>query len=293
MKSALVTGASTGIGLETALHLARNGFQVYAGVRNPAGATALQAALAGESVPLTVVKLDVCDAASIDEAMAVTGPVDVLVNNAGIGGDGRSLEEGTIAHGQKLFDTNYWGAIRMAQAVLPAMRAAGRGTIVNVTSILGLVTPGAAGHYTASKHALEAASEILAQETNRFGVRIAIVEPGVILTPIFEKATDVSAPDSPYFVGLRRLFSFFQSQFINGTLPGAVADAILHAITTTEPKLRYTVGRDAAAMAAGRTAISGDDWVADFAIEDDQQFFDRMQQRFGIDLWRKPANPPR
>jgi NAD(P)-dependent dehydrogenase (short-subunit alcohol dehydrogenase family) len=239
------------------------------------------------------VKLDVCDAASIAEAMAVTGSVLVLVNNAGIGGDGRSLEEGSIEHGQRVFDTNYWGAIRMAQAVLPAMRAAGRGTIVNVTSILGLVTPGAAGHYTASKHALEAASEVLAQETNRFGIRIAIIEPGVILTPIFEKATDVPATDSPYFIGIRRLFSFFQAQFINGTLPEAVAAAILHAITTTEPKLRYTVGRDAAAMAAGRPAISGDDWVADFAIEDDQQFFDRMEQRFGIDLWRKPANLPR
>ena len=292
MQKTLITGASTGIGLETALLLARNGFRVFAGVRNPEGATALQAALGAETLPVTVVKLDVCDEASIPAAMAVTGAVDVLVNNAGIPGEGQPAETSSIAQGQLVFDTNYWGAIRMTQAVLPAMREARRGTIVNVSSIAGLLTLGELGHYTASKHALEAASEVLAQETGHFGIRVAIIEPGVILTPIFGKLQAPTPQTSPYFFALRRCMAFFQSQFVNGTLPDAVAVTILHAITTNEPKLRYLVGRDAVALAAGRAAMSDEDWVADFAIEDDEAFFDRMQQRFGLDLWRRPANPP-
>ena len=224
--------------------------------------------------------------------MAVTGAVDVLVNNAGIPGEGQPMETSSIAQGQVVFDTNYWGAIRMTQAVLPAMREARRGTIVNVSSIAGLMTLGELGHYTASKHALEAASEVLAQETGNLGIRVAIIEPGVILTPIFGKLQDPTPETSPYFFALRRCMAFFQSQFVNGTLPDAVAATILHAITTNEPKLRYLVGRDAVALAAGRAAMSDEDWVADFAIEDDEAFFDRMHQRFGLDLWRKPANPP-
>ena len=300
MQTALVTGASTGIGLATAVHLARHRFHVFAGVRDPEGAVELHAAIRemARSVdwedgcrPVTVVWLDVCDEASIAAAVAEIGRVDVLVNNAGIGGGGQPVETASIEIGKRVFDTNYWGAVRMVQAVLPAMREARQGTIVNITSMLGLFTLGSGAHYAASKHALEAASEVLAQETALFGVRVAMVEPGVILTPIFSKKIEAVCEDSPYHFSRRRLKAFFEAQMGSGTLPTAVAETVLHAIRTDAPHLRYLVGPDAVALAAGRAAVSDEEWIADFAIADDEAFFDRMAQRFGLDLWRKPATP--
>lgn len=300
LQTALVTGASTGIGLATALHLARHRFHVFAGVRDPDGAIDLHAAIREMARevdwedgcrPVSVVRLDVCDPASIAAAMAETGRVDVLVNNAGIGGGGHPVETASLEIGQRVFDTNYWGAVRMTQAVLPGMRECGSGTIVNITSILGRMTLGSGLHYAASKHALEAASEVLAQESARFGIRVAIVEPGVILTPIFGKKTESVGEDSPYYVARRRLLRFFQSQMGSGTLPLTVAEAVLHAIRTDKPQLRYLVGRDAEVLAAGRAMVSDEEWIADFAIVSDEEFYDRMEQRFGLDLWRKPANP--
>ena len=300
MQKALVTGASSGIGLATALHLARHRFHVFAGVRDPQGVTELQAAIRDMSReidwedgyrPVTVVQLDVCDLASIAAAITTVGPLQVLVNNAGIGGGGHPVETASIEIGQRVFDTNYWGALRMTQAVLPGMREARQGTIVNITSMLGLFTLGTGVHYAASKHALEAASEVLAQETGLFGIRVAIVEPGVILTPIFGKKVEAVGEDSPYFFARRRLQSFFHAQMRSGTIPLAVAETVLHAIRTDTPDFRYLVGADAKALAKGRATVSDSEWIADFAIGDDDAFYDRMAQRFGLDLWRKPANP--
>lgn len=300
MQTALVTGASTGIGLATALHLARHRFHVYAGVRDPEGAVDLHSAIREMARevdwedgcrPVAVVRLDVCDEASIAAAMAEMGPVDVLVNNAGIGGGGQPVETASIEIGKHVFDTNYWGALRMIQAVLPAMREKRQGTIVNITSMLGRLTLGSGAHYAASKHALEAASEVLAQETALFGIRVAMVEPGVILTPIFGKKIEAVADDSPYYFSRRRLRAFFQAQMKSGTLPLTVAETVLHAIRTDAPQLRYVVGRDAEALLAGRAAVNDADWIADFAVADDEEFYDRMVRRFGLDLWRRPANP--
>ena len=201
MPVALITGTSSGIGLATAAHFARQGHEVWAGVRNPATATDLHEAIDRERLPIRLVTLDVDDAASVQRGVGEVhdqaGRIDVLVNNAGIGGGG-PIEEVPVDWAQSLFQTNYFGVVRAIQAVLPGMRQRRRGVVVNVSSIAWRLAIAGHGHYSAVKHALEAMSEALAQEVQGFGIRVAIVEPGVVVTPIFSKAkrfadaTDVS-----------------------------------------------------------------------------------------------------
>ncbi len=215
MSVVLVTGCSSGIGLATALHFARLGHDVHAGVRNVATATQLTEAIEKEKLEIHPVALDVNDDASVwqgvQEVIGRSGHVDVLVNNAGIGGGG-PIEDVPIAFVKDLFETNYFGAIRVTQAVLPGMRQRRSGAIVNVSSIAGRVAIAGHGHYSAVKHALEAASEALAQEVVAFGIRVAVVEPGVVITPIFEKARRFADPASPYRVHVHRLLLFYQMQ---------------------------------------------------------------------------------
>src|SRR5262249_48057713 len=171
MSVVLVTGSSSGIGLATALHFARFGHEVHAGVRNPATARELTDAIANEKLRAHTVTLDVDDDASVrrgvQDVVARSGRIDVLVNNAGIGGGG-PIEDVPIDFAHALFETNYFGAIRMIQAVLPGMRERRAGAVVNVSSIAGRLAIAGHGHYSAVKHALEAASEALAQEVVAF-----------------------------------------------------------------------------------------------------------------------------
>src|SRR5947209_527240 len=215
MSVILVTGTSSGIGLATAVHLARKRHDVYAAVRNPTTAGALAEAMVKEPLPITRVTIDVDDASSVrrgvDEVLARSGRVDVLVNNAGMGGGG-PIEDVPVDWVKRLFETNYLGAIRMIQAILPGMRERRSGAIVNVSSIAGRLAIAGHGHYSAVKHALEAISEALAQEVHAFGIRVAIVEPGVVVTPIFTKARRFAGPGSPSAVHDHRLVPCYQMQ---------------------------------------------------------------------------------
>ena len=179
---AVVTGTSSGIGLATSLELARKGHRVFAGMRNPAKAGPLREAAIKESLPVEVIELDVTSQDSVARAFAAVraqGPVDVLVNNAGIGG-ATPLEFVPEVEHRQIFETNYFGAIRCIQAVLPEMRERRAGAIVNISSMSGrLATPNQIP-YSASKWALESAGEALAVEVRRFGIRVVNVEPGVI-----------------------------------------------------------------------------------------------------------------
>jgi NAD(P)-dependent dehydrogenase (short-subunit alcohol dehydrogenase family) len=290
MKVALITGSSTGIGLETALHLAEHGYRVFATARNPDASEGLRNA-AGR---LDTVRLDVDDDASVQRAVAETleraGRIDVLVNNAGIGGGG-PIELTPLDKAKQTFETNYFGAIRMIQAVVPGMRERRSGAIVNVTSVAGRVVLAAHSHYAASKFALEAASESLAQELAPYGVRVAVIEPGVVLTPIFDKGGSRQIdPAAPSMFAIRRLWALFAAQLRNPTLPIECARTIRCAIDDPQPKLRYPVGRDAAFFLAGRARLSDEDWIAMSAIEDDEAFYDRAREVFGADLYRVSAN---
>lgn len=288
MKVAVVTGTSTGIGLTTSLHMARNGYQVFAGMRNLAKAESLQQAAAAESLPIEVVSLDICDSDSVASAFAAVaevGAVDVLVNNAGIGG-ASPLELTPLAEHKQMFETNYFGAVRCIQAVLPDMRERGSGCIVNITSAVGLqATPNQIA-YSASKWALECLGEALAHEMYRFGVRVVNIEPGVIMTSIFENSTEQTRYDkqSPYQPLMRRNGKVFGAGFKRAVQADIVAETILEAITTDDFQLRWPVGADAEGLMAARHVLSSEEWVRMGADLSDQEYNEKFKTYFGIDL---------
>lgn len=288
MSVVLITGTSSGIGLATALHFASKGHDVHAGVRGLATATELTEAIAKDALPIRPVVIDVDDAASVErgvsEVLAKAGRIDVLVNNAGIGGGG-PLEDVPLDWVKRLFETNYFGALRMIQAVLPGMRQRRSGSIVNVSSIAGRVAIAGHGHYSAVKHALEAASEALAQEVLAFGIRVAIVEPGVVITPIFSKAKRFADPSSPYFEHVRRLLALYQKQMPFAAQPSDVAEVIYDAVTTTAPKLRWLVGEDAKRLTEGRRRLSDEEYIGGAAPMPIEEYLERARQTFGFD-WK-------
>ena len=271
MQTAIVTGSSTGIGFVTALRLAREGCRVYATVRSEAsGAQLLEAA---DDLPLSLLVVDVDDdpsvAGGIASVIAAEGRVDILVNNAGVVAAG-DIEAMTLDRFQAVMNTNLWGTVRCIQAVLPTMREQRSGCIVNVTSIAGRVACAGQGAYAASKWAAEAVSEILASEVAPFGIRVAVIEPGVVETAMFDKA--VRQPidfDSPYFPITFRTSRFLMAGAATPSAPDEVAEAIWQAVTTDAPVLRTTVGPDAAALAAHRPHLTDEAWIGGLSDPDD------------------------
>ena len=287
-KIAVVTGTSTGIGYATSLHLARNGYRVFAGMRNLSKAGPLTTAAAEQGLAVDVVELDVTVQASIDRAFAAIaahGQVDVLVNNAGIGG-ATPLELTPEDEHRQMFDTNYFGAIRCIQKVLPEMRERGRGCIVNITSIAGLLATPNQVAYSASKWALECAGEALAHEVRRFGVRVVNVEPGVVMTSIFENSNETTRYDktSPYQPIMRRNGKMFAAGFRAPAQSEDVARTILEAITTQDYKLRWRVGKDADGIFAGRQKMTDEDWIAMGGELSDAEYNEQFKAHFGISL---------
>lgn len=285
---AVVTGTSSGIGLATSLELARKGYRVFAGMRNPAKAGPLREAAAKEDLSVEVIELDVTAQDSVARAFAKVrkhGPVDVLVNNAGIGG-ATPLEFVPEDEHRQIFETNYFGAVRCIQAVLPEMRERGAGAIVNVSSMQGRIATPNQIPYSASKFALECMGEALAFEVRRFGIRVVNVEPGVIMTSIFENAKEATRYDrsSPYKQVMRRNGKIFAAGFRRAVQPQLVAETILEAITSPEYKLRWPVGDDALAFAAGRSKLADEDYVALGDDLDDAEYNARYRRYFGIEL---------
>jgi NAD(P)-dependent dehydrogenase (short-subunit alcohol dehydrogenase family) len=278
MAVTLITGTSSGIGMATALHFASRGHQVYASMRNPEHARNLREAAAATKLSLEIIQLDVNDEASVQRAVrdirVREKHIDVLVNNAGIAPMG-SIELTSEATAKAVFETNFFGPLRTIRAVLPSMRERRSGTIVNVTSVVGRVAPAGGGVYPASKFALEAASEGLAQEVYSFGIRVAIVEPSFTVTPILEKTIDSLPldPGSPYADTERRVKLMFDQARSTGGDPRAVAETIEHAVTTTEPKLRYIIGADAQAFVTARSRTTDEHWIAMGRHMTDEEYF--------------------
>jgi NAD(P)-dependent dehydrogenase (short-subunit alcohol dehydrogenase family) len=284
MQTALVTGTSTGIGRETALHFARQGYRVFAGARNPDKV---------ERHPGIVPKqLDVDHDGSVQacvrEVLSEAGRIDVLVNNAGVG-LGSAVELAPLDRVRAMFETNFYGAVRMMQAVLPSMRERRSGTVVNVTSVMGHLTLGCHGFYAAAKFALAAVSESLAIEAQPFGIRVAIIEPGVILTPIWGKAEFVMPPDHPYQFALKRLMRLFESQLDEGAPADIVASAIYNAVQEGGTKIRYPVGPDAEALVQARDRMTAAEWVELLSEPDEERFVARAAEAFGADLYNRPS----
>jgi NAD(P)-dependent dehydrogenase (short-subunit alcohol dehydrogenase family) len=254
---AIVTGTSSGIGLATALALAKADHTVIATVREEQGRASLleQATVAG--VKLDVRRLDVTDDTSVatlvEGVLADHGRIDVLVNNAGIGHRG-TLEQLTLAEMASSMDVNFWGVARMTKAVLPAMRTAQRGRIVTVTSMNGVIGMPFSDAYNAAKFAVEGLMEGLAPVMAAFGVHVSVVEPGPVRTAFFSKLagkSGVLATDDPYTVMMGRYNDVLAALMKGGgETPDGVAAVILEAVTGDEPRLRYQSSPTASAMAA-------------------------------------------
>ncbi len=282
MASVLVTGTSTGIGLATALALGRAGHQVHATMRNPERAPELGRAVAQEKLPVTITPMDVDSDSSVTAAMgriqAQGGHIDVLVNNAGIERIG-SVEELAMSEFRAAMETNYFGALRCIQAVAPAMRKRGRGCIINVASVAGHVACSPLAAYTASKFALEALSEALAQEMKAFNVRVAIVEPGIIDTPMAQRA---AVPSQSAYRHVRRFANLYVATLKNPAPPVLVAQKIREIIESGTWTLRHPVGPDALAFLEWRAAMTDEKWVEWGALDDDA-WYQRLQRDFGTD----------
>jgi NAD(P)-dependent dehydrogenase (short-subunit alcohol dehydrogenase family) len=284
MAIALITGTSSGIGLATAVSLARGGHKVIATMRNLQRATELQKIISTEQLPITVADLDVNDDASVERsiarALAENGRIDVLVNNAGVGLGG-SVEELPLDVFREVMETNYFGPLRCIKAVLPSMRERRHGCIVNVTSISGRIALPPQAAYAASKWALEAMSECLAQEMRAFNVRVAIVEPGVIATPIFSKARPLPT-DSPY-PHARRQRALIAASLAQPTSPYVVGEKICQIVDSDSWQLRYPVGPDAEPVLKWR-ASKTDEEIVQLGGASDEEYKMIAKREFGLDV---------
>jgi NAD(P)-dependent dehydrogenase (short-subunit alcohol dehydrogenase family) len=285
MAVAVVTGTSTGIGLVTALAFSRAGFQTYATMRRPEASPELARIAKSENLPIKIVTMDVDDDRSVGAAftkiLTEAGRIDVLVNNAGIHAHG-ATEELPLSEFRRVMETNYFGALRCIQAVVPGMRKQGSGHIVNVSTVGGRICGLSQGPYCGSKFALEAMSEVLAGEVKRFGIHVAIVEPGVFLTAIFGKIRDL--PKNTRYPQERRMNAIYAASLKAGQAASLCADRIVEIVQSGTWQLRHPVGADAEAFLNYRASITDEQWVDLHAIETDEEFVAAMKREIGLEL---------
>jgi len=273
MASVLITGCSKGIGLATALVLGRAGYTVYATMRDPKGAPELAQIAEKERLPIHISAMDVNSDESVRDAISAiqkkNGPLDVLVNNAGIERKG-SVEELPISEVRAIMETNYFGAIRCIQAVMPEMRKRRSGCIINVSSVAGRISSPPLTAYSASKFALESLSEGLAQEAKLFNIRVVIVEPGIIQTAMAERVA-VTKKGTPaiYPHDERRMAALFTHSLQNATQPIVVGEKIREIIESSSWRLRYPVGGDSEGYLKWRSTMSDEEWVNQGAVDDE------------------------
>ncbi len=283
----VVTGANSGIGRATALYLAKHGQHVIGTVRSIARAEKLLAGADACNVTVEVVQADVADDESVRIAFGAIlerhGRVDVLVNNAGIGGNG-TVEDTSTDQYRDVLEVDLLGGIRCIQAVLPGMRDRRHGTIVNVSSVVGRFASAAQASYVAAKWAFEGVSEQLAQEVAGYGIRVAIIEPGITKTSIFGK--NVVSPDTTgaYDEVYRRMYALYATGRHFATDAVEVAKVIHQAITTEHPHLRYLVSWMADELVDGRAAMTDDEWLSFGRATDDEAYARLFAHHYDIEL---------
>lgn len=239
-KVVLITGASSGVGRATARLLAAQGYTVFGTSRIPAGA---------ELVPnLTMLALDVQSdasvAACVNAVSSQAGQVDVLVNNAGYELAG-ALEETSLEEAKAQFETNFFGVVRMVKAVVPSMRRQGQGRIINIGSLSGLAPIPFMGMYSASKFAVEGYTEALRLELKPLNVHVSLIEPGFLKTPMMDKRQVAAERIDAYEPWRQRAFNAIRASEETGPGPDLVAATVLKVISSTTPRLRYVIGRQA------------------------------------------------
>ncbi len=271
-KVAVVTGSSTGIGYETSLILARNGFLTYATMRNLNKSENIKSIATKENLPIHIKQLDVTDDTSVKNAVEAisseTGRIDILVNNAGYGLNG-AFEDLAMDEIKAQYETNLFGLIRTTQAVLPIMRRQKSGTIINISSGAGRFGFPGSSAYVSTKFAVEGLSESMSYELEPFGIKVVLVEPGVIKTNfvdgmiIAKKSQD---PKSPYSQIIQKMATGFEEMMKNGSSPNLVAKVVLNAVTNENPNLRYLAGNDV------------EQWLGSKRNMSDEEFYKMMKQ---------------
>ena len=250
MKVALVTGCSSGIGLETAIKLAKAGYQTFASMRDTTKSAKLEQALKNKNLPVDIIKLDVNDTDSItlaiNQILTKHQRIDVLVNNAGYGQFG-CLEDLSVDDFRKQFETNFFSVISLIQKVAPIMREQKSGVIVNVSSVGGRMGLPGISAYISTKFALEGLSECLRYELGQFGIQTTLIEPGVVKTNFFNSMQIAQSNTDPKYKEITdNILAGLKMTVEMGTDPALVADTILEAINDSEIKPRYLIGADAA-----------------------------------------------
>src|SRR6185437_1777657 len=273
-KVAVVTGSSSGIGYETSLMLARNGFLTYATMRNLNKSENIKLVATKENLPIRINQLDVTDDVSVKNTvqaiLSETGRIDVLVNNAGYGLNG-AFEDLSMNEIKAQYETNFFGLIRVAQAVLPIMRGQKSGTIVNISSGAGRFGFPSGSAYVSTKFAVEGLSEAISYELEPFGIKVIIVEPGVIRTNfgngsvVAKKSQD---PNSPYSQMMKKIANSFEELMKNSSSPDLVANIVLKAVKDENPNLRYLAGNDV------------EQWLGAKRNMSDEEFYKMMNQNF-------------
>jgi len=249
-KVALVTGSSSGIGLETALSLARDGYHTFASMRNLGKAGELEHAAKKENLPVEIIELDVDKEESIISAVkkvvAKNGKLDVLVNNAGYGQFG-CTEDVSVEDFRKQFETNFFSVVKIIQEVAPIMRKQNSGNIINISSVAGRIGFPGSPAYISSKFALEGLGECLRYELGQFGIKTTLIEPGVIKTDFFNSMkVSESKSDPKYKTLTENILAGLKMMVEMGTAPSQVAEVVMKAIHDDEMQPRYVVGTDAA-----------------------------------------------
>jgi NAD(P)-dependent dehydrogenase (short-subunit alcohol dehydrogenase family) len=273
-KVAVVTGSSSGIGYETSLALAREGFLTYATMRNLEKGSIIKSESGKENLPLKIMQLDVTDDASVSKAVksiiSDSGRIDVIVNNAGYGLVG-AFEDLSLDEIKQQYETNFIGVVRVTQAVIPIMRKQKSGRIINISSGAGRFGYPGASAYVSTKFAMEGLSESLSYELNPFGIKVILVEPGVIRTNfgngmvVAKKSQD---PASAYLSMTRKMNEVLGQLMQNGSPPSLVANVVLQAAKSDDPNLRYLAGKDV------------EQWVDQKKKMSDNEFFNMMNQSF-------------
>jgi NAD(P)-dependent dehydrogenase (short-subunit alcohol dehydrogenase family) len=264
-KVAVVTGSSTGIGYETSLILSRNGFLTYATMRNLNKSENIKSAATKENLPIQIRQLDVTNEVSVTNAIqeisSEAGRIDVLVNNAGYGLNG-AFEDLAIDEIKAQYETNVFGLIRTTQAVLPIMRRQRSGTIVNISSGAGRFGFPSSSAYVSTKFAVEGLSESMSYELEPFGIRVVIVEPGVIRTNFLDGVVIVKKSkdqNSPYSQMMQKVTAGFEEMMKNASSPDVVAKVVLNAIRDKNPNLRYLAGSDVEKWLGGKRKVADEE----------------------------------
>lgn len=282
MASVLITGTSKGIGFETALAFGRAGHKVHATMRKPSQSPELAETAKREKLSIEISAMDVDSDESVRDGIAAiqkNAPIDVLVNNAGVERVS-AIEELPLADFRAVMETNYFGALRCIQAVVPQMRQRKSGCIINVSSVAGRIASPPLAPYMASKWALEGMSEALAGEMKTFNVRVAIIEPGIIDTAMARRIG--VGMDRSTYRQQARFASLFEAALSHPAPPSLVAQKIVEVATSGTWQLRHPVGPDAQGFLDWRKGMTDEEWVT-LHSSDDETWYARIEKDFGMD----------